>query len=251
MEVKTVIAQVKSRTLAGPAHFARDRQTTNVSEPERWLSAIGGSALAVYGLERGTLGGLALAAVGGSLVYRGLTGHCPCYASLGVSTAEPKPAATSVRAGHGVKIEKTFTINRPREEVYRFWRNFENLPGIMRHLRSVETKSDQLSHWVANGPLGITVEWDAEIHNEEKNRLIAWRSLADSEIETAGSVHFMPVPGGPGTQVRISMKYDPSPEKMAELIAGIFGVDLKSQIEEDLCSFKQMMEAGAAPAPAG
>src|SRR5437868_2545032 len=108
----------------------------NVGDTERWASLIAGGALAIYGLSRRTLGGMGLALAGGSLLYRGATGHCNMYGLLGISTAGPQGSQASVPARRGVKLERSFTINRPAEELFRFWRNFENLPRVMRHLKS-------------------------------------------------------------------------------------------------------------------
>src|SRR5205807_120293 len=102
----------------------------NMSEAERWISAIGGGALLVYGLVRRSLGGALVGLAGGGLLYRGLTGHCSIYERLGMNTA---------RTGHEpLKIERAVTVNRPPEELYRFWRNFLNLPRFMSHLVAVE-----------------------------------------------------------------------------------------------------------------
>src|SRR5918912_1288426 len=140
----------------------------NVGQTERWASALAGGALAIYGLTRRTWGGAVLALVGGTLIYRGSTGHCHMYEMLGVNTAEGVDnPLVSVPAGKGVKVEKSVTINRSPEELYRFWRNFENLPKFMNHLESVTTTGGGRSHWVAKAPAGSTVEWDAEVYNEK------------------------------------------------------------------------------------
>src|SRR5690348_70331 len=159
---------------------------TNVGETERWLSLLGGGALALIGLSRGSLGGLGLALLGGGLCYRGATGHCPGYSALGVSTAEPRGPRTSVPAGQGRKVVSSITINRTPEELYRYWRNFNNLPRFMHNLESVELTGGDRSHWVARGPLGVRVEWDAEIITDRPNELIGWRSLPGSQVDTAG-----------------------------------------------------------------
>ncbi|MCI0457490.1 MAG: SRPBCC family protein [Gemmataceae bacterium] len=219
----------------------------NVGDLERWISVIGGGLLGALGLNRRDLPGLGLAALGGALIYRGLTGHCHCYGLLGIDTAGHSRAA-SVRAGHGVKVVRAVSINRPAEELYRFWRNFENLPRIMHNLVRVTTEGKR-SQWVARGPMGKEVEWDAEIITEEPNRLIGWRSLEGSEMATAGSVHFTPATGGRGTEVRVEMKYDPPAGKVGVLIAKMFSENPAQQIQEDLRRFKQLMEAGATPPP--
>src|SRR5690349_6355573 len=138
-----------------PRRQAAER--VNVGEVERWASLLGGGALAAFGLARGSLAGLGLAALGGALVYRGATGHCPMYGALSLSTAERRGPATVIPAGHGVKVERSVIIDHPPEELFRFWRNFENLPRIMTHLESVRTTSPTHSHWAAKGPLGVTV----------------------------------------------------------------------------------------------
>jgi len=236
-----------TRLRARPANQFRSRNsqcdTVNVGETERWLSAAAGGALAAFGLTRGSLSGFAVAALGGCLVYRGVSGHCEMYHQLGVNTAEPRGPMTSIPSGRGYKIEKTITINRPAEELYREWRNLENLPKIMSHLECVKTEGNR-SHWKAKAPLGMTVEWDAEIINERPNELIAWRSVDCSTVDTAGSVHFCEAPNGRGTEVQVVLKYDPPGGKVGALVARWLGEAPEQQIEEDLQSFKKKMEAG-------
>jgi uncharacterized membrane protein len=222
--------------------------SVNVGNVERWASAVGGGALALYGLTRGTLGGVALALAGGALIYRGASGHCNVYEAMSVSSAEEgtswRSPVVSVKGGSGVKVEKTMTINRSPEELYRFWRNFENLPRIMSHLESVRVTGEGKSHWVAKAPAGTTVEWDAEVYNEKENELIAWRSLEGADVDNAGSVRFQAAPGGRGTEVRVVVKYDPPAGKLGAAIAKLFGEEPEQQIREDLRRFKQFMETG-------
>jgi len=220
------------------------RQDVNVNEVERWASVLGGGFLVVTGLTRGSGLGLALAAVGGSLLHRGLTGHCYLYQSMGVNTSsEQHSPVASVAAGQGVKISESVTINRPAAEIYRFWRELSNLPRVMRHLETVRVDGDR-SHWVAHGPLGHRVEWDAEIINDRPNELIAWRSLEGSEVGTAGSVHFVPAPGGRGTEVHVTLKYDPPMGKLGSWAAWLLGEEPSLQVREDLLRLKQLLEAG-------
>lgn len=217
-------------------------QNTNVNDKERIASAVGGGALAVYGLTQGGWTGFAAAAVGGMFLYRGLTGHCDVYKALGINTAEETNPNVSVKGGAGVKVEKTITINKSPEEIYSFWRKFENLPRFMNHLESVTTSYGGRSHWVAKAPLGTTVEWDAEIINDHPDEMIAWRSLEGSDVSNAGSVHFTPV--GSGTEVRVVLKYDPPAGKLGAMVAKLFGEEPEQQIEEDLHRLKQLMEEG-------
>lgn len=227
----------------------------NVGETERWASAIGGGALALYGLTRlitnGSWGGAVLALVGGSLIYRGTSGHCAMYEAAGINTAgtegaQAKNPVVSVPAGRGVKVEQSIVINRPPAELYQFWRRFENLPRFMNHLESVTTTGGNRSHWVAKAPAGSSVEWDAEVYNEKENELIAWRSLEGADVDNAGSVHFTPAAGGQGTELRVVLKYDPPAGVIGSTVAKLFGEEPSQQIEEDLRRFKQMMETGGA-----
>jgi uncharacterized membrane protein len=222
-----------------------------VGDTERLLSALGGGALLAFGLSRRSLPGLALAAVGGSLVYRGATGHCSLYQALGVNTTEPRGRATSIPAGHGVKVDLSMTINRPAADLFQFWRHFENLPRFMRNLESVTMTGPNRSHWVAKGPLGLRLEWDAETITEHENEAIGWRSLPGSQVDTAGSVHFHPAPGGQGTEVRVVLKYDPPGGKVGAAFAKLFGSSAESEIREDLRRFKQVMETGESPRTEG
>ena len=228
---------------------ARD-SAVNVGQTERWGSALVGGGLAIYGLTRRTWSGAVLALVGGSLIYRGSTGRCYMYDALNVNTAEPNenPLVT-VPAGRGTKVERSVTVNRSPEELYRFWREFENLPRFMNHLESVKQKGGGRSHWVAKAPAGKTVEWDAEIYNEKENELIAWRSLEGADVDNAGSVRFEPTADGRATVVRVTLKYDPPGGALGSLVAKLFGEEPSQQIEEDLLRFKEVMEGQGVGGP--
>ncbi|HET9533425.1 MAG TPA: SRPBCC family protein [Blastocatellia bacterium] len=223
---------------------ANDREglISNLSAPERWVSALGGCALAVYGMTREGYGGTALALLGGALIYRGVTGHSFIYSGLRINTSNRKGRAASVKHGGGIRIEKSVIIDRSPEELYRFWRKLENLPRFMNHLESVTQLGNNRYHWVAKAPAGMTAEWDAEVYNEKENRFIAWRSLEGSQIPNAGSVHFERAPGGRGTEVKVEINYAPPGGRIGHLVATIFGENPNQQIEEDLARFKQIME---------
>jgi len=129
-------------------------------------------------------------------------------------------------------------------EVYRFWRNFENLPRFMDHLEAVTVIDENRSHWVAKGPAGTRVEWDAVIHNEMDDELIAWRSLPGSEINNAGSVHFTPTTDGMGTEVRVVLSYEPPAGKLGVAFAKLLGEEPSKQVADDLRRLKQVMDSG-------
>jgi uncharacterized membrane protein len=219
-------------------------QHRNVNETERIASVIGGGTLVAWGLARRKWDGLAMAGIGGALLYRGATGHCDIYQALGISTAKRRGRNVSVPYEQGVRVDKTVTINKSPEEVYRFWRNLENLPKFMNNLESVREIDNKHSVWVAKGPAGSTVEWKAEIINEKENELIGWRSLSGSEIANAGSVQFKPAADGRGTVVKIELQYEPPGGAIGATLAKLVGQHPDRQIDEDLRRMKQLLEAG-------
>ena len=242
------------------AHLdARRASRLNVGRVERWLSMVAGGALAAYAFKRRSVPGGTAALAGAALLYRGATGHCDVYQALGVNRV--RGHGTGVMAdrgsdtrqqlggGAGVHAEESVTINRPIAEVYRFWRNFENLPKFMKHLESVSTRDAGVSHWVARGPAGMKVEWDARIINEIDDKLIGWQSLDGSMVSTAGSVNFRETPRG--TDVRVHLQYNPPAGKVGAAVARLFGEDPSVQIHEDLRRFKQLMETGEIPTTDG
>jgi uncharacterized membrane protein len=218
----------------------------NVSNPERWLSVIFGSALAAYGLKKRSVSGFVLTALGGALVFRGATGHCHVYEAAGVSTAGPHDQHVSVPYGKGIRVEKSVTINASPGALYAFWRNFENLPRFMNNLEAVRVRDDKHSRWITKGPAGTTAEWEAEIINEVPNELIGWRSIEGSTVDNAGSVHFTPAPGGRGTEVKVVLRYDPPAGVVGAAISKMLGEDPAKQVEEDLQRLKVLLEGATA-----
>src|SRR5581483_1856951 len=227
----------------------------NVADVERWASALGGAAIAAYGIKPLTdrsPAGAALAAAGTALIVRGATGHCPMYWAAGINTANGHDDTREHLAGaRGVNVEEAVTINRTAAELYRVWRDFEQLPRFMAYLESGRQLDQRRSHWIAKGPAGRHVEWDAEIINEIPDELIGWRTLDGADVISAGSVRFVPAPGGRGTQVRVRMQYDPPGGKVGAAVAWIFGKEPSQTVLEDLRHFKQLMEAGEIPTTAG
>jgi uncharacterized membrane protein len=150
-----------------------------------------------------------------------------------------------------VHVEKAITVNRPPEELYNFWHNFESLPRFMNHLKSVKQTGDGHSHWVARGPAGTEVEWDAEITEDRPNECIAWRSLEGSDVDNAGVVRFEKAPGGRGTVVKVQMDYSPPAGVLGAKIAKLFGQAPEKQVQVDLHRFKQFIETGEIPTTRG
>lgn len=240
-------ADVAGRMSAGNGSRALTRSSVNVGDYERNVSMAAGAILALQGMTRGSLTGLFTAAVGGYMIYRGATGQCPVYRSLEIDTrhAHGEPTLNEI-AEKGVHVEQAMLIQRSPEQLYLFWRNFENLPQFMTHLISVERQEDNRTHWVASAPgiIGGKVEWDAEITGDEPNRFIAWRSLPGSQVDHQGQIRFTKAPGDRGTEVHVSMDYVPPAAKLGHLIAYIFDQAPQGKIRDDLRNFKRLMETG-------
>jgi uncharacterized membrane protein len=214
-----------------PQEPQKPSEESNVSDTERWGTLIGGGALVLLGLRQGSLRGALTALAGGGLIYRGVTAQTGIQDALGMNQS--------------IRVEKTVTIsNKSPEELYRFWRNFENLPHFMKHVKHVSVVNDKRSHWIANAPIGSSVEWDAEIINEQENRLIAWASVEGADIDNSGFVRFQPAPAGRGTEVKVVIEYNPPGGGVTAALAKLFGEEPKQQIGDDLRRFKMLMEAG-------
>jgi len=148
-------------------------------------------------------------------------------------------------------IEKYVIVNRPAEDCYRYWRDFNNFGNFMTHVESVRALSDQRSRWQVKTPMGGSAEWEAEITADQPNELLAWHSVEGAEIENAGTVRFERAPGGRGTVVRVEMQYSPPGGKAGAVAAKLFGEDPAQQVDDDLRHFKQLIETGVIPTTVG
>jgi uncharacterized membrane protein len=220
-----------------------NRDAVNIGSLERLASTIAGAWMVARGLAHFSFGNLFLAGCGASLVYRGATGRSRLYRKLHISgSASQRNASASIPYQTGVKVESAVTVARPAQELYRFWRNPEHLPQFMSQIESVTRTNNDRSHWVAKGPLGSTLEWDAEIINDHPDALISWKSCPESQLATAGSVSFIPVKNGRRTKVKLVLEYRPLGGPAGAAIAGLLGNSPKHQTARDLERFKEIME---------
>jgi uncharacterized membrane protein len=168
-------------------------------------------------------------------------------AVLGVTAVDLYAAIQHTRyesRDRDVHVRDVITVDRPAHELYSFWRKLENLPRIMRNLESVRPIGENRSHWVALGPAGKRVEWDAEITDDRANELVAWQSLPGADIENYGSVRFEAAPADRGTIVRVSMTYTPPVGNIGRVLAKMMGRAPEQEVRADLYRFKQIMETG-------
>jgi uncharacterized membrane protein len=211
-----------------------EQKQESLSDTERWASLIGGSAMVLMGLQQRSLRGVLTAIAGGSLAYHGAT----------ADRSLTDKVADAVGVSKSIRVEKTVTISKSAAELYEYWHNFENLPTFMKHVRSVQVIDIRRSHWVANAPMGQTIEWDADIINDQPNQLIAWASIEGSAVDNSGFVRFTPAPGDRGTEVKVVMEYDVPGGMVTAAIAKLFGEEPEQQIGDELRRFKQLMETG-------
>ena len=224
------------RPSAGPLYDSSN--ILNVTRKGRVASIVAGSLItsnAIGQIGKHPIRGLLQMAMGSYLLYRGISGNCP------VSAAIEERRNKHTRA---INIRTNMVINKPREEVYAFWRQLGNLPLFMRHLEKVDERDGTHSHWIARGPGGIgNIEWEAEIMKEEPGHLLGWRSVPNSMIATAGRVTFEDTPNG-NTYVEIMISYRPPAGHVGTGLAWLLNVAFERMIEEDIQRFKRFLESG-------
>ena len=196
----------------------------------RWSALITGGALALIGLSKRSKSGVAIATAGGLLSLAG--------AKAGVRQRE-------------LIARSSILLNCTPEEAYQFWSRFENLPLFMRHLQSVTLLGDNRSRWIAIGPLGKRISWDAEIAFDRKDDVIAWRSLPESEIYVDGIVKFRNAPANRGTIITVVVVYQPPAGSIGSALARLLGKDPSFMMRQDLRRMKALIETGEIPTVEG
>lgn len=216
--------------------FLEPKDIENVNTTERLLSIAAGTFVFYKGIKQlfsHPLIGLQEVAVGGVLLYRGATGFCPVYDRIGKDT-------TDLQA---LRITERFIVDRPRDEVYSFWRNLENLPRFMKHLSSVVEMDSTNSKWSANIPNDVLkISWNAEITREEQNSYIGWQSVEGSMIDNAGKVEFSDAMNGLGTELNIEINYFPPAGNIGRGVAKLLNGVFEKMVREDITNFKHYVE---------
>jgi uncharacterized membrane protein len=210
-----------------------DLMQADWSPARRLLSTLGGGALLAYGIGRKDLAGAALGVMGAGLLARG---------------ASNKEFTDMIGAGRGrrsVDFQKTINIQAPIDAVYDFWTNLENFPRFMSRVREVVNRGDGVSHWVAEGPGGVPIEWDAMITKFIPNRVLAWKSIPGMGINSAGLIRFERNPDG-STRVNIRVSGKTPMGAVGQGAAELFGADPESEIDADMMRMKHLIE-GAYP----
>jgi uncharacterized membrane protein len=155
----------------------------------------------------------------------------------------PGRTARQARFGRYAVAGRTVTINKPRAEVFAFWRDFGNLPHFMSHVKAVETQGD-LTRWTIEGPFGRDFRLETRIVDDREGEQIAWRSTEASDIDTEGKVMFRDAPGGRGTQVEAIISYVPPAGEIGRWVAKVLQAEPALQSRRELKRLKMLMEAG-------
>jgi uncharacterized membrane protein len=176
------------------------------------------------------------------------------WVGLGLRAAQAAARAAHKARERGVPVpdaldgpqqaKAAITVNRPRDEVYAFWRELANLPRFMTHVEAVELREGRRSHWRAAAPGGGSVEWEAEIVDERPNELLTWASLPGADVDNSGSVRFADAPGGRGTEIHVTMTYSAPGGVLGAAVAKLFGEEPQQQVKDDLRRAKQILETG-------
>jgi uncharacterized membrane protein len=219
------------------------RRNRRASEEARWIYGVGGAALLIWGVKRRSVIGAVISSVGADLLNWSFTGHY-LHEALGLTSLASKGLRALVPHQLGIRVDRSISIYRPVDEVYRFFRDFKNLPRFMTHVNDIREIDDRHSHWFVKGPAGMELEWDAEIINDQPNELISWRCIGSPDVESTGSVRFERAPGNRGTFLKVSLNYLPPGGALGATIAKLFGEEPESQIKDDLRHLKQVLEAG-------
>lgn len=216
------------------------RVDRRISASQKWALAAAGGLSLLWGLKRRGLFGSLASLAGVELLTYGISGH-HTHELVGLGR-QRRDSNGRIPFQAGIQVEHAISINAPVDQVYQYFRDFENFPFFMKHIENVEVQDATHSHWSARGPLGTTVEWDAEIISDEPNKLISWRSINSPDIESAGSVRFEELAAGRGTTMRVELQYLPPAGALGAVIARLFGEEPELQIKDDLRRFKQRIE---------
>lgn len=216
-----------------------NKPAVNVGNTERMISAVAGGFL-LYNAISGKNARMLKAGAGAFLLYRALTGNCPVYSML-----KKKRLPDPVR---NINVRVSMTVNRPRAEVYAFWRNLENLPLFMDHVKAVTPLGNGHYHWEAQIPgLPASLKWEAAIIKEEEGELLGWNSLPGADIDNAGKVTFADA-GENATELHVVITYRAPLGAAGNGIARLLNPLFKAMIREELRSFSQYIGNGVVPA---
>jgi uncharacterized membrane protein len=201
----------------------------NLAPATRLAVGTVGGLLAIRGTRKGGVSGQLLSVLGFGLLARA-AGNLPARSLVGLGAGR-----------RAVEVEKTLLVRAPVDRVWELWSNFENFPKFMAHLQEVRKVDEGRSHWVALGPAGVPVEWDAAVTDWVPRQFIGWTSVEGSTVETSGQVRFRPV-SGQETEIDVQLSYNPPAGAAGHALASVLGIDPKRAMDEDLVRLKSLLE---------
>jgi len=251
MATTTRFARIRERNTAAERQQRREmaRQgkgtRVNVGSTERWVSALAGGMLAAWGLRRRGKAGYGGALVGAELLYRGISGHCPAYSAIGISTSARRERGEPSDIDHdrSIHVRQAVIIEAPRTDVYALCRDLSLYPRVMQRLERVEYRTPTQSRWVLHGPAGMHFKWELDVVAEREGEWIAWRTIEPSDVPNTGTLMFRTVRGG-ATELFISLEVQPPLGHVGDAVARLFGQSPDQQVRHALVRFKHLVESG-------
>jgi uncharacterized membrane protein len=214
---------------------------------ERVASSVLGGALLALGLRRRSLGGTAMALASGGLLYRSITGRGPVLPMPGTRAPARLGRREAAARAEARAVERSITVGRPAEALYRLWRAPENLSRIMAHFAEVTATGDGRTHWRVHGPLGRTLEWDSQLVEDHPGESLRWESVGRAELPSEGSVRFRPAPGDWGTEVTLSTRFRPPGGALGQALSERLHIVPRMLVGRALRRFKSLAETGEIP----
>ncbi len=170
-------------------------------------------------------------------------GDAPLSTAHNVDTDGARQEGLEARSGDQL-VGRSVTINRPRLELYEFWRDLRNLPLFMENIRRITVTDGNRSHWSVEAPGGRQVEWDSILTEDQPGSLLAWESVEGASVRNSGRIEFRDSGNNRGTIVTATIVYDPPAGNLGKVVAKLFEKEPHIQVRRDLRRFKQLMEAG-------
>lgn len=213
----------------------------NLTRLDRWGYVAGGLALLSWGLRQRNLLGGGLAGLGGWLLYQAYTGYNPMFQPLGIRVNR---APAEKAAAETIVIDQAITINAPRAELYRYWRDLSNLPKFAPRITQVDVLGERNSRWHFDGGAAGKMVWESEITEDQPDTRISWRAMHKTALHHFGTVEFRDAPGGRGTVVGIHLEYVSPVGALGSAMARVTGQAPERFLTEALRRLKQLIEVG-------
>lgn len=159
-------------------------------------------------------------------------------------TDQAQPDQAHELRERGIKVKGILTIQRDAMSLYEAWRHLSQLDRFLENLVEVQELDEKRSTWTVEGPIGKRMTWTAELIVDKPGEMLAWRTVGNPDVMTAGTIAFSELKNGRGTEVRVQLEYVPPGGKLGDAVAKAFQKDAKNQVLLGLLRFRQVMETG-------